>query len=721
MCKLKFACLVIPLVLSFCKSSNAQIIKEQAIDSVLVNIVADDSLNYNVYLYPEICGEDNFDIAPYLNVQNPYDSAWVFFVDLFPEKGWGHRCKYVIVDKVTGQFTISNDNLPPRLYWLNWDEISVPFPHQVVIQSTDTIVKSNSEYKPDPNKYALLITWNAWEDTARWNNLSHIYTGLKLAYGFSDENIFVLSDDGVFDRLTMNLDLDHLDNYCDFDGPCTKDSIEDILSFLQSELDDDDLFFFYVTTHGDTLDGDKNDTTALVLWDTLLWDYELEEMMQSIHCSQKIFCIDACYAGGFVEELSGNHSVVNVPATRDVETLRCWRYFDFFSYAWGTAIRGKHPKDAIEPYYAIYNIGEHPDLTQVYPTWDKPDTIPDLLSFGGNEDGYIQLGEAFNYAKYIDGQTLVSGREYNNDGFKGDLLTLNGIEGRVDTSQEISGSFLMGRKLTIAPDVVLSDNSNLLNPLNLYLNDSTEILVEDGSTLNINGYYTKFNGCSGHSFVNIEGNISQTYMNFIADNGATIHMNFDNPSKSYVLSGFNFKNAGIQASCNQLKFTLADFDHSPIEFSGNRLELNQSDLVSGSDIVFTGYEQFILDSNDLTDCSLDLNLGNISIKNDNDFINSSITIGHPINEAAYIDIIGNDFDNDSTVTENAVITIEDYRNFRIDSNNFRYARGRGIELFNAGWDGREVQQIAENAIELKQPSTSVWSDVGINVYCSKAN
>ena len=118
MCKLKFVILVVPLFLALCKGSNAQILKEQVIDSVLVNIVAGDSINVNVYLYPDICRENNFDLAPYLKVQNPYDSAWIFFIDLFPERGWGHQCKYVIIDKLTGQFTISNDNIPPRNYWL---------------------------------------------------------------------------------------------------------------------------------------------------------------------------------------------------------------------------------------------------------------------------------------------------------------------------------------------------------------------------------------------------------------------------------------------------------------------------------------------------------------------------------------------------------------------------------------------------------------------------
>ena len=58
------------------------------------------------------------------------------------------------------------------------------------------------------------------------------------------------------------------------------------------------------------------------------------------------------------------------------------------------------------------------------------------------------------------------------------------------------------------------------------------------------------------------------FMNIEVDTSSTINVNFSKASKSFSLSGFNLTNAGIQASCNALKFSLTDFDHTPLQFSG---------------------------------------------------------------------------------------------------------------------------------------------------------
>jgi len=298
-----------------------------------------------------------------------------------------------------------------------------------------------------------------------------------------------------------------------------------------------------------------------------------------------------------------------------------------------------------------------------------------------------------------------------------------------------------------------------MNHCNLYLNDSTEILVQDSATLNINGPFTKLYGCGGQSFLNIEGNISEDHMNFEAGPDATIQINFNNPSKLYALEYFEFDHADIFADCDSLSFSYTSFDNTPVEFTGSYLVFNNTNTItnspldfsgnyltvtyndfnnsdmelksgsismqqandfSDSDIEFSGDNLYITGSNNFNNSVLDLSNGNIIIE-ENDFENSAVSITHPVDEAASIEILNNEFENDSTVTSNAVVTIEDYKNFQVDSNSFIYESGRGIELFYAGWDGRGMQQIAKNTIELEQPSTSVWSDVGIHSYSSNVN
>lgn len=692
MCCLKSSFLYGIFSLILVSHAYTQVSKDQAITIVMDNIVFQDSSNYNVYMLPDFHFHEDVNLSPYDVIENPYDTAWLFFIDLMPEYGWGHSCKYVFIQKSTGNYSILNTTIHPINYWRNWEEVSVPFKHQIVVQSMDTNILATYQFIPDPHKYAMLVTWDAWDDTARWNNLSHVYSGLKQTYGILDENIFVLSDDGIFPD-TVNLNLDGLFPFNDFDGPCTKEKIVEIFDYLDTAMTSEDIFLFYATTHGE-IDGYGQDTTYLRLNDyEPLFDYELAEMVDDLICSQMIFIFDVCNAGGMLDNLEDDHRVVQVPVPWGMPIWRHWRYFDRFTYGWATAVRGFHPAENDAPWESGYPIGTHPHLTIDDTTVIIPDTMPDLVSFQGNGDGFIQFGEAFNYAKYLSYQTNTYGTDYQNHGFTGDLLTLNGIEGRVDTSQAITGNFLIGRKLTLAPEVVLSDYSNAQNPLNLYLNDSTQILVQDSATLNINGYYTKFIGCSGQSFVNIEGDVSSNYMNFEAGNGATINMNFINPDKNYDLNAFNFENASIHASCNQLKFSTSDFDNTLLDFSGGRLELcyfnqfsgsdleftgttlkitnnneidnsnlfiysgtdtiNESNDISNAEIEFSGDELYILGPNNITNSALDLANGNINIEDGNSFVNSSIAIHDPLDEASFIDIIDNSFDNDSIIDANA--------------------------------------------------------------------
>ena len=729
--------LLIILSLNLVVNSYSQISKEQAVDTVLTNLVAEDSLNYNVYLFPSLCTENEFNLSPYDSINNSYDTSFLFFIDLMPEYGWGHPCKYVFIQKSSGNYSVLSESLPPINYWENWEAISVPFPHQKVIQITDSIAQASYEFTPDPNKYALLITWNAWEDNARWNNLSHIYTGLKQTYGFMDENIFVLSGNGIFTSDSLNFDLDGKDTIIDFDGPCTKDSITDIFNYLANIMSEEDIFLFYATTHGDNDNG--QDTTSLRLHNSEpLFDYELANMIDNLTYSQVIISIDACHAGGMVDNLEGDHRIIQVPVPWGSLTWRGWSYFDFFTYAWATAVRGFHPGSLTEPWNQGDTIGTHPDLSLIYSHWHMPDTLPDLVSFQGNGDGFIQFGEVFNYVKYLDSEADSLGIEYQNDGFRGDLLTLNGIEGRVDTSHSITGDFLIGRKLTLAPGVVLADSTTFLKPLNLFLNDSTEILVQDSATLDINGNFTRIAGCVGQSFVNIQGDISDDDMNFEANAGTTINVNFNNESRSYALESFDFINANVNAACDSLSFEKSKFDNSPLEFSGNYLLINNtndfdsSELVLNqgcvtisqvnnfdySDIEFSGSALNITGSNHINNSYLDLSNSDITIDDGNEFNNSSIYISHPVSQAVMAEILDNTFENDTSAVGNAVISLEEFPNFIIEGNDISYQRNHGIELYYAG-DSLGEHLISENFISF-DGNLGSGSELGIHSYLSFA-
>jgi hypothetical protein len=672
--------LIMLILLMFSQFDNlfAQISKEEAIDIVDTKIVGNNASLYNVYMNKELSFSIDVNVSPFDQIINPYDTSWLFFIDLMPEYGWSHPCQYVFVHKMTGDYSIIDYNMPPPYFWLTWEKVSVPFPHQIVVQSTDTTQYSARDFDPDPHKYALLICWDVMEDTARWNNFSHVYTGLRQTYGFLNENIFVLSGNGVFDPDSMNLNLDGDTAYYDFDGPCSKEEILTIFDYLDSVITSEDIFIFYATTHGDTLVGDTLITSLRLYNSEPFYDYELADLADDLNCSHEIFIIDACHAGGMADDLEGNHREIQVPVPRGTYTLRSWNSFDFFTYGWATAMRGWHPLNKYQPWNESYRVGKHPDLTLVFHDWDKPDTLPDLVSFNGNGDSIIQMGEMFNYAKYLNGQTQVSGIEYHNDGFEGDLLTLNGIEGRVDTTQSIIGNYLIGRKLTLAPGVTLSKGTF---PLNLYLDNNSEILILDSAKLDIDGYSGKIIGCTGESYITVEGELNDTGMDFSANPGAKINIDFKNIDNAYNLEDYSFNNADISGMASSLSFSNSSFNYSKINFS----------------------------------------LGDLLITDSNEFQNSYVSINNPGTHYSSFEITGNTFENSTSDNLASVITVEDYSNFLIQDNEISYDFNRGIELFYAGWDACGEHAVNNNTIHFTGTLSDSVSELGIHSYYTNAD
>lgn len=296
---------------------------------------------------------------------------------------------------------------------------------------------------------------------------------------------------------------------------------------------------------------------------------------------------------------------------------------------------------------------------------------------GGNKDGFIQFQEAFNFAhRYASDIRDRNGQNYINEGFIGDLLTLNGIEGRVDTTQSIIGSFLFGRKLTLSPGVTLSKGPSALN---FYLNDSTEILIEDGATLNILGYTTDITGCTGESFVTVYGDLRSNAMHFTADEDAIINVNFANANNEYQFSQFVFENARIKGNCKSLSFTSSTFTNSLLKFSN----------------------------------------GDLILYGPNNFTNSTIDISNPSSLASTCEISGgNTFNNTTETQAKAVITIEDYTNFLIESNEIKYDDDKGIELYYAGWDERGDHAIRNHNTIQYTGTDNPDGELGIHSYFS---
>jgi hypothetical protein len=222
-----------------------------------------------------------------------------------------------------------------------------------------------------------------------------------------------------------------------------------------------------------------------------IYDYELAEWMEDIESAQIIALFHQCFAGGFVNKLSDTinydvkcknrtiHSASNEEPSRSELWITAGQYDEFVFY-WTAAARGYYPHNSI-PWELTYAVGEFP--FENYPKMiDHPgDFHPDL-----NEDGFVQMEEAFYYASYLDTwvnndtgyyfpfcDTLWSSQGwytiicdstaiyhpqvYSDIVLNDTLLTLSGLAGHIETSQTIDDrSFLVGGKLNIMPDVNLT-------------------------------------------------------------------------------------------------------------------------------------------------------------------------------------------------------------------------------------------------------------------------
>jgi hypothetical protein len=151
-----------------------------------------------------------YKMCQYDSLLNPYSTSWLFFIDTEPWYNWDHNCRYIFVNYSNGDYQILNEHTPPFDFKSDFDSISIGYePHHVILQQT--IPSTPRTSIPDPHKYAIIFS--CYGDDKLWNNMSHMYCALQESYGFTSDNMIVLSYDGEahpnegFNR-SLNLDND---------------------------------------------------------------------------------------------------------------------------------------------------------------------------------------------------------------------------------------------------------------------------------------------------------------------------------------------------------------------------------------------------------------------------------------------------------------------------------------------------------------------------------
>jgi hypothetical protein len=567
--------LLTAIAVLFCMTAayNQPITRQVAVAIVKNQIIGNDTVNFNIYMYPSVytinyCVTRNND-----TIWNPYAFSRLFFIDKMPEYNWGHDCSYIFIDTITGNHQQFNNHFFSFDYKDLMDSISIAFHEPPVIPiippSTSTVYTNSF----DPNKFALIFSGD--EKDLRWNDLSHMYSALKFN-GYTDENIFVFFPEEAT-NWSFDLDKDEID---DVDGYCTYENIENTLINLQLILNEDDIFFFYCTSHGETDDHAGNSSIVLEDDTKELTDDDLADMVSAFDCSEMVFLLDACYSGGFKPELEGDHRTVQT-CTDDsnVVYIQGGLGYNTLTYAYATALKGCHPicqpsKQTWTKNCITGTIGEQ-DLGEVFNLWEtKEDINPDEFEHNGNGDGFYDLGEAFRYASYFSWQVSTQGENYQNHGFTEDILSINGILGKVENSQTVEGSFLIGGPLSMEPGVDLS----LDDDGRFYLNDA-EITVSSTASLTL-GENTLVSGDPG-GVLDVDGELfTGTDDAFSAAGGSNLTIQL--ASEPFEIHHGTFTNCILDSHADPLEISDCFFQNSYIEHYTHDVDISESGFINSS-------------------------------------------------------------------------------------------------------------------------------------------
>lgn len=432
-------------------------------------------------------------------------------------------------------------------------------------------------------------------------------------YGFTKENIFVHYYEG-FSNFGNDLDDPEEPSY-DIDYPAHEMNIQQTFLELAGVEDDlpeipiltpDDQLFVFVTGHGYT---DEGNSTIWFDADEEIFDYELAGYMADIDCAQMIFLMSQCYSGGFMDDLinpSANfkcqnrsfHSAANDQESSWAEEWLTGGGYDEFLYYWNAAARGFYPITD-EPWTipSDWVTGQAP--LQNYIPNHPGDYTPDQ-----NDDGFIQMEEAFDYANYMDtwsngedgfyqpfnGNEIEHPQNVNDIGFihngtdNADILSIAGYAGMLneDVITEPLRSYVMGGsiQLTASHSLTLSSYSVLnfvANPADLIIQPDAELIIEDDVALE---------GNTDNSVL-IEGNIFVGEDVSFERTGSSGYFNGLNLINHVLYTDLNlvtFNHAGLNNYGNELNITNSTFNYCPVihSFRGNILVGDHSNFTETS-------------------------------------------------------------------------------------------------------------------------------------------
>jgi len=226
------------------------------------------------------------------------------------------------------------------------------------------------------------------------------------SYGYSTSNIFILFDDGWIrkdngygEREKTLQQRRH--EYAITYGSATREKVESVISRVVAESNrfDDSEVFIWIFGHGwgdnenSKTGGKILERSAVFLWDSMLKDNELGNMLFSLKSQKTCVIVDACFSGGFADKiifgfpelfllksnLPGSGRVVLTGASKFREGFASTTHGPLFSLLWFEGIK-TGGADGFKP--GILKSGKPTNLKMF-------------------KDGKVSVEEGFYYACYI--------------------------------------------------------------------------------------------------------------------------------------------------------------------------------------------------------------------------------------------------------------------------------------------------------------------------------
>ncbi len=675
----KFLLSIVAVVLL--TASYAQFTRQEAIDLVLNDLVADDIGKVDVFSkITSHSGGDSLILMHGEKIKASYENNWVFFVDDHIYSDWFHDCRFIFVNTLNGEHTIVNQQIYTQDFKTNYENVELAPRYEPEYQ-TNSIDYSPTQLEPNLHSYAMIVCVE--DEQKYWNSVSLIYLTL-LEQGYTKENIFVHYNwNGTS---SYGSDLDGDGNFDDIDFPATLHdfalSMENLSAINGNhpnhpvpQLEEEDqfaMFFVGVPTSYECGFGE-----CLYFWSTDGQSYasfagvSLGSVLGTIRAIQQNILLAVNYGGLFFDHLTDPYSFqlldnrhIHTPSgdpystTHDEIWITGGRYNEYIFY-WAAAMRGVYPYPYLKPWSVFAITGQFP-FDQFF------DDHPEDYDPNTDSDAYVQMDEAFLYA---DNQNTWSydayyfnpydvgenenPQEWDSFPFEESLITLAGLAGKIYNTQSIEGrKYLIGGNLDIMNGTLtLEEDTELFfgNELaNLTVKDNTAIIIED----NVSFYGNDLNHINIDGIIEIGKNVSfskgDNSGNF---SGLYLNHHLLNTTLSYAL----FTNSGLHNSGENLTITNSTF----------------------------------------TDCGTIYSYrGNVSVSEECNFTNTWFYLENTEQNENFVTVSNSSFNSSGGMV---AIDIWNYNNYHI-SNNTIDAYINGIQIVNSGYGKVKKQMIADNTI-----------------------